>query len=327
MSATVVVEQLVKRYGSVVALDDISFEVQPGELFGFIGPDGGGKTTLFRILTTLLVPDSGHAHVLGRDVVEELWELRRRIGYMPGRFALYPDLSVEENLSFFASVFGTTVKEQYALIAPIYSQLEPFRDRRAGALSGGMKQKLALCCALVHRPEILMLDEPTTGVDAVSRREFWDLLATMRRDGLTILVSTPYMDEADRCDRLSLVQGGRLLAIDTPQAVAAGFGHPLFAVRAPDRYRALRTLRAFAHTYSVFPFGETLHYADRRTDLPADDIAREVVAHLQSQGIAGADVHAIKPTVEDAFIALMGSPDELAPGAGPSAAAPNATAA
>jgi ABC-2 type transport system ATP-binding protein len=327
VSAAVVAERLVKRYGSVVALDDVSFEVQPGELFGFIGPDGGGKTTLFRILTTLLVPDSGRAKVLGRDVVAELWELRRRIGYMPGRFALYPDLSVEENLRFFASVFGTTIKDQYALIAPIYSQLEPFRDRRAGALSGGMKQKLALCCALVHRPEILLLDEPTTGVDAVSRREFWDLLATMRSDGLSILVSTPYMDEADRCDRLSLVQGGRLLAIDTPQAVAAGFTHPLFAVRATDRYSALHTLRAFPHTHSVFPFGDTLHFADRRTGLPAGDIAREVAAYLDARGIAGSDVHAINPTVEDAFIALMGSPDEQAPGSGPTTAVPDATAA
>jgi ABC-2 type transport system ATP-binding protein len=312
MSAAVVAERLVKRYGAVTALNDVSFEIQSGELFGFIGPDGGGKTTLFRTLTTLLVPDEGSAQVLGRDVVTQLWDLRRRIGYMPGRFALYPDLSVEENLRFFASVFGTTVKAQYARIAPIYSQLEPFRERRAGALSGGMKQKLALCCALVHRPEILLLDEPTTGVDAVSRREFWDLLATMRSEGLTIVVSTPYMDEADRCDRLSLIQSGRLLVTDTPRKVAAAFGRALFAVRAPDRYGTLQALRRYSETHSVFPFGETLHYADRRTDLPAAAVARELTTYLDAQHLAGAEVQAIEPTIEDAFIALMGSPDDAA---------------
>jgi ABC-2 type transport system ATP-binding protein len=308
MSAAIVALGLVKRYGRVVALDDVSFEIQPGELFGFIGPDGGGKTTLFRILTTLLVPDAGSAQVLGRDVVREMWELRRRIGYMPGRFALYPDLSVEENLRFFASVFGTTVEQQYAQIAPIYSQLEPFRDRRAGALSGGMKQKLALCCALVHRPEILLLDEPTTGVDAVSRREFWDLLATLRGGGLTIVVSTPYMDEADRCDRVALVQQGRLLAVDVPAALAKRFDRPLFAVQAADRYRTLLALRDFPHAHSVLPFGETLHYTDERTGLSTEAIARELAAHLGARSLAGVDVRPTSPTIEDAFIALMGSP-------------------
>jgi ABC-2 type transport system ATP-binding protein len=310
MNAAVEVEHLVKRYGPVVALDDVSFEIGAGELFGFIGPDGAGKTSLFRILATLLLPDAGSARVLGRDVVREMWALRRLVGYMPGRFALYPDLSVAENLDFFASVFGTTVERQYQRIAPIYVQLEPFRDRRAGALSGGMKQKLALCCALVHRPEILLLDEPTTGVDAVSRREFWELLATLRGEGLTIVVSTPYMDEADRCDRVALVQRGRLLAIDTPRAVAAAYDRPLLAVRAPDRHHALQVLRALPHARSVYPFGETLHYTDQRAGVAADDIARELEASLAAQGLAGAEVRPATPTIEDAFIALMGSPDE-----------------
>jgi ABC-2 type transport system ATP-binding protein len=309
MTVAVAAEHLVKRYEDVVALDDVSFEVQEGELFGFIGPDGGGKTTLFRILVTLLLPDSGSARVLGQDVVREMWALRRRIGYMPGRFALYPDLSVEENLGFFASVFGTTIEKQYEQIAPIYKQLEPFRTRRAGALSGGMKQKLALCCALVHRPDLLILDEPTTGVDAVSRREFWDLLGTLRASGLTIVVSTPYMDEADRCDRVALVQRGRLLAIDAPDAVARGFDRPLVAVKAADRYRALQLLRALPHARSVYPFGETLHFTDDRPGVAPADVARELEAHLGAQGIAGASAAPIAPSIEDAFIALMGSPE------------------
>ena len=309
MTSAVVVDGLVKRYGDVVALDGVSFEIGGGELFGFIGPDGAGKSTLFRILVTLLVPDAGSARVLDRDVVQDMWDLRRRIGYMPGRFALYPDLSVAENLRFFASVFGTTMEQQYAQIAPIYSQLEPFRDRRAGALSGGMKQKLALCCALVHRPEILLLDEPTTGVDAVSRREFWDLLGTLRAGGLTIVVSTPYMDEADRCDRVALVQRGRLLAIDAPSAVAARFERPLLGVRAPDRYRALQALREHPHVHSVYPFGESMHYTDDRRDLSPDALVGDVTAYLEAHALPGADVQVERPTIEDAFMALMGAPD------------------
>src|SRR5918996_2617763 len=203
---------LVRRFGDDAALQEISFDVAPGELYGIIGPDGSGKTTLFRVLVTLLLPDAGTARVLGRDVVRDLWDLRTRVGYMPGRFSLYPDLSVAENLGFFASLFGTTIAAARDTIAPIWVQLEQFSSRRAGALSGGMKQKLALCCALVHRPEILFLDEPTTGVDAVSRREFWELLAGLRSSGMTIVVSTPYMDEANRCDRIALMQGGRILA-------------------------------------------------------------------------------------------------------------------
>jgi len=305
----VAVEDVAKRFGSTIAVGGVSFAVPRSELFGFIGPDGAGKTTLFRILATLLVPDRGRACVLGHDVVTDLWALRSRIGYMAGRFSLYPDLSVDENLRFFASVFGTTLDREYRQIAPIYRQLEPFKTRRASALSGGMKQKLALCCALVHRPDILLLDEPTTGVDAVSRREFWDLLGTFKKSGMTILVSTPYMDEANRCDRVALIQGGRLLAIDTPRAVADSFDRPLFAIRSSDRYRLLKALRGWPHTHAVYPFGESLHYADRRTDAPTDRLRDDLRDFLTARGFTDAVVEPASPTVEDSFIARMGGPD------------------
>ena len=304
--AAVAIEHLTKRYGEIVALDKVSLSIAAGELFGFIGPDGAGKTTLFRILATLLVPDGGSATVLCRDVVTGMWDLRRRIGYMPGRFALYPDLSVEENLTFFATVFGTTVEREYDQIAPIYTQLEPFKSRRAAALSGGMKQKLALCCALVHRPELLLLDEPTTGVDAVSRREFWDLLARIKGDALTIVVSTPYMDEATRCDRVALIQRGAILGVDTPDAITRSFDRPLLAITAPDRYALLRALREYPHANSVFPFGETLHFTDKRRELSADEITRDV-GHYLSGRSQQADIRATRPTIEDVFMARMGS--------------------
>lgn len=304
--APVVVRGLRKTFGATVALDAVSFAVAPGELFGLVGPDGGGKTTLFRILTTLLVPEAGTATVLGRDVVQDLWGIRSRVGYMPGRFSLYPDLSVEENLRFFASVFGTTLAAGYDLIAPIYRQIEPFKDRRAGALSGGMKQKLALSCALVHRPEILFLDEPTTGVDAVSRREFWDLLDELRRSGLTIVVSTPYMDEAARCQRVALMQKGRVLAIDAPDAIGSRYPRPLFAVHGLPRHALIEALRAFPHAASVQPFGDTLHYADARSTHPADAVVAELLAWVRGRGITEAWAAPIAPGIEDTFIALMG---------------------
>jgi ABC-type multidrug transport system ATPase subunit len=310
VTATVLVENVTKRFGATVAVDAVSLAVPPGELFGVIGPDGAGKSTLFRMLTTLLVPDSGQLQVLGLDVVKDLWTLRPKLGYMPGRFSLYPDLSVEENLRFFASVFGTTLEREYDQIAPIYIQLEPFRDRRAGALSGGMKQKLALCCALVHRPEILILDEPTTGVDAVSRREFWDLLARFRAGGLTILVSTPYMDEATRCDRIALMQRGRILAIDPPGAIVRAFDRPLLAVRAADRYQALLALRSFPHTRTVFPFGEVLHYTDQRADLSGERAAGELMEYLGSKSLAAVSVVPIPATIEDSFMSYMGHAEE-----------------
>jgi ABC-type multidrug transport system ATPase subunit len=298
---------LSKAFGPTPALHDISLDVPHGELFGFIGPDGAGKTTLLRILVTLLRPGGGSAHVLGLDVVRSLRELRRRVGYMPGRFSLYPDLSVEENLRFFAAVFGTTVADQYDSIAPIYSQLEPFRTRRAGNLSGGMKQKLALCCALVHRPEILFLDEPTTGVDAVSRREFWDLLDRLREGGLTVLVSTPYMDEARRCERIGLIHGGRLLAVDRPRAIEQQFERPLIGVSGRDRFRLLQVLRAFDHQHSVYPFGDTLHYADARRDAAPETIVAELRTYLASQQLEDVVVAPVAPTIEDVFMARMTS--------------------
>lgn len=306
MSSSVSASSLRKQFGATRALDEVSFDVEAGELFGFIGPDGGGKTTLFRILVTLLRPDSGRAQVLGLDVVRDFWALRRRVGYMPGRFSLYPDLSVEENLRFFASVFGTTPEREYDHIAPIYDQIAPFKERRAAALSGGMKQKLALCCALVHRPEILFLDEPTTGIDAVSRRELWDLLGRLRQQGMTVVVSTPYMDEAHRCDRIALMQGGRVIALDTPAAVAASLDRPLFAVRAGARHAALIALRSFPHAHSVLPFGDVHHVTDKRRDLPPDLIAGELRSYLAAAGFADADVAAVPSTVEDVFIERMG---------------------
>lgn len=302
----VVVEtkNLVKTYDEDVALDGISVKVQSGELFGFIGPDGAGKTTLFRILTSLLTPDEGTARVLGLDVVEEYRTLRTRLGYMAGEFSLYPDLSVAENLAFFASVFGTTPEDQMDMIRPVYQQLEPFSDRRAAALSGGMKQKLALSCALVHRPKLLVLDEPTTGVDAVSRREFWDLLARLRDEGLSILVSTPYMDEARRCDRVALIQDGRLLAVDSPATIRETYRWPLLSVRSNERYRTLNVLRTFDHAHAVFPFGAELHYSDTRAEAVAEEIAAELRTFLRDEGIEEAEVRPIEAGIEDVFMDL-----------------------
>jgi ABC-2 type transport system ATP-binding protein len=300
-----------KRFEETVALADVTFDVKPGELFGLVGPDGAGKTTLFRILTTLLVPDSGSATVLGLDVVRDLWAIRSRVGYMPGRFSLYPDLSVEENLSFFASVFGTSIGEGRSIIAPIYQQIEPFKDRRAGALSGGMKQKLALCCALVHRPEILFLDEPTTGVDAVSRREFWDLLGTLKVSGLPILVSTAYMDEATRCDQVALIQQGRILAVDPPAKIAARYPHPLIAVHANERHKLIQSLREYPHAKSVYPFGDEIHYSDARTGVAPDSIVQELRAYLADRGFTDVRVTPIAAGVEDAFMELMGQPEPV----------------
>lgn len=307
MSNAVEVRSLTKRYEKVVALDDVSFDVSEGELFGLVGPDGAGKTTLFRVLTTLILPDKGSATVLGLDVVRDLWAIRSRVGYMPGGFALYPDLSVAENLEFFAAVFGTTIERGYDLIAPIYKQLEPFRDRRAEALSGGMKQKLALSCALVHRPDILLLDEPTTGVDAVSRREFWDQLAVLKASGLTIVVSTPYMDEALRCDRIALIHGGRILEIDPPHAIGGRYPLPLIAVRGANRFGLLQALRRFPHAHSVYLFGDELHYTDARAAESPERVASELREYLVQHGHADAVAQPIKAGIEDSFMELMGS--------------------
>lgn len=301
----VVVRNISKKFETTVALDDISFDVSHGEIFGLVGPDGAGKTTLFRVLTTLVLPDSGTATVLGLDVVKDIWAIRSRVGYMPGKFSLYGDLTVAENLSFFASVFGTTVKEGYNLIAPIYRQIEPFAERRADQLSGGMKQKLALSCALVHRPDILFLDEPTTGVDAVSRREFWDQLHTLRETGLTIVVSTPYMDEALRCDRVALIQGSRLLEIDPPEDIGRNYPLPLVAVTSSDRYKLLLALRETPHAHSVYPFGSELHFTDNRAGADPATIAVELEAWMKQHGFADATAHPIAAGIEDSFIDRM----------------------
>lgn len=308
----VVIRDVSKRYLETEALSGITFDVNSGEIFGLVGPDGAGKTTLFRILTTLVLPDSGSATVLGLDVVRDLWAIRSRVGYMPGRFSLYGDLTVAENLSFFASVFGTTIEKGYELIEPIYKQIEPFKERRADALSGGMKQKLALSCALVHRPDILFLDEPTTGVDAVSRREFWDQLHLLRDSGLTVVVSTPYMDEAMRCDRVALIQGGRLLEIDPPNDIGRHYPLPLFAITSSDRYQLLLALRKSPHAHSVFPFGAELHYADDRPNTDASTIASELDSYMKSLGFSDATAHPISAGIEDSFIELMSSPVQKA---------------
>lgn len=290
---------LTKRYGVSEVLHGVSLSIQAGELFGIIGPDGAGKTTLFRILASLMLPDGGEARVAGLDVVADYKKLRRRIGYMPGRFSLYQDLTVAENLGFFATVFGTTVKENYDLVRDIYCQLEPFSTRKAGKLSGGMKQKLALCCALIHRPQVLFLDEPTTGVDAVSRQEFWQMLAGIRQQGITIVASTPYMDEATRCGRIALMQNGRFLKVDTPEAIAAAYPYPLWAVRTDHMHRLLGDLRAYPDTRSAYSFGDCVHATFVRQ--PALEV---LASHLSAHGHGQVEIRPIAPGVEDCFILL-----------------------
>jgi ABC-type multidrug transport system ATPase subunit len=289
-----------KKFGETEALKDITFDVNESEIFGFIGPDGAGKTTLFRIITTLLLPDKGEMNVLGLDATKGFKELRKNIGYMPGRFSLYQDLSVEENLNFYATVFGTTVRENYDLIADIYSHIEPFKKRLAGKLSGGMKQKLALSCALIHKPRLLVLDEPTTGVDAVSRSEFWSMLSKLREHNITIIVSTPYMDEAMRCDRVALIQNGGLLSIDAPQKIRDGFTRKLFMVRAMDKYRLLIALRKYPNTNTAYPFGDSIHVTF--IDNSAGD---QLPGFLESEGVHGTTIEESGAGIEDRFLELM----------------------
>lgn len=289
-----------KSYKKVKAVQDISFDVNPGELFGLIGPDGAGKTTLFRILTTLLIPDEGTATVAGFDVVKDYKAIRNAVGYMPGRFSLYQDLTVEENLTFFATIFGTTIEENYDLIEDIYVQIEPFKDRRAGKLSGGMKQKLALCCALIHKPKVLFLDEPTTGVDPVSRKEFWEMLKRLQKKDITILVSTPYMDEAALCDRIALIQDGEILEIDTPEAIVLKFPKTIYNVGADNMYKLIQTLQNYEHLYSVFPFGEFVHYTDKRDSFEAADLK----SYLENHGLTDISIEITQPSIEDAFMEL-----------------------
>jgi ABC-type multidrug transport system ATPase subunit len=300
---SVSIKNIKKTYekGKLTALDNISLDVPKGELFGVIGPDGAGKTTLFRILTTLLLADSGTASVDGFDVVHDFKEIRKRVGYMPGRFSLYQDLSVEENLQFFATIFNTTIEKNYDLIRDIYVQIEPFKHRKAGKLSGGMKQKLALSCALIHAPSVIFLDEPTTGVDAVSRHEFWDMLKKLKEKGITIMVSTPYMDEAEMCDRVALIQNGHILDIDTPVAIVDKMEKPMWSVRAQNMFALLNDLRDFEYIDECFAFGDSHHLTLTIKDLD-DSIIFNYLKNKNHQDII---LTRIKPTIEDCFMAMM----------------------
>ena len=294
------VKHISKSYDNLKAIDDISFEVKEGELFGLIGPDGAGKTTLFRILTTLLIADNGNAIVADLDVLKDYKSIRHSVGYMPGRFSLYQDLTVEENLSFFAAIFGTTIEENYDLIKDIYIQIEPFKDRRAGKLSGGMKQKLALCCALIHKPKVLFLDEPTTGVDPVSRKEFWEMLKRLQHKGITILVSTPYMDEAALCDKIALIQDGNILKIDEPKEIVKDFPKMLFNVGANNMYQLIKSLKNYKHQYSVYPFGEFVHYTDNRHNFNPEDLQH----YLEAEKLTNIIIEKTNPSIEDIFMEL-----------------------
>jgi len=296
----ITVSNISKSYKEVKALQNISFEVKPNELFGLIGPDGAGKTTLFRILTTLLIANEGNATVAGLDVLKDFKEIRKHVGYMPGRFSLYQDLTVEENLTFFATIFGTTIEENYELIEDIYVQIEPFKDRRAGKLSGGMKQKLALCCALIHKPKVLFLDEPTTGVDPVSRKEFWEMLKRLQLKGITILVSTPYMDEAALCDRIALIQDGEILQIDTPENIVKQYPKTIYNVSANNMYQLINSLKAYPHQHSVYPFGEFVHYTDTRSDFNPKNLK----SYLEEQNLSNIRIEKTQATIEDSFMEL-----------------------
>ncbi|WP_405572460.1 ABC transporter ATP-binding protein [Winogradskyella sp. Asnod2-B02-A] len=297
---SITVSHISKSYKSVKALQHISFDVKTNEIFGLIGPDGAGKTTLFRVLTTLLLADEGNATVAGFDVVSDYKKIRNSVGYMPGKFSLYQDLTVEENLIFFATIFGTTIEENYDLIKEIYVQLEPFKNRRAGKLSGGMKQKLALCCALIHKPKVLFLDEPTTGVDPVSRKEFWEMLKRLQQKDITILVSTPYMDEAALCDRIALIQDGEILQIDTPQAIVKHYPKQIYNVRANNMYQLINALNAYEFNHSVYPFGEFVHYTDKRTDFNPEDLK----VHLEARKLSIIRIDKTVATIEDTFMEL-----------------------
>ena len=293
------IQNLSKSYGDIQAVQNLSLQVEKGELFGLIGPDGAGKTTVFRMLTTLLLPDEGIATIEGWDIVRDYKQIRNCVGYMPGRFSLYQDLTIQENLQFFATVFGTTIEQNYPLIKDIYEQIKPFSNRRAGKLSGGMKQKLALCCALIHKPKVLFLDEPTTGVDVVSRKEFWQMLAKLKEQGISILVSTPYMDEASLCDRIALMQAGKILSTSTPAQIIADYPTTLYAVKAPNLYALLQHLREDPHIDSCYPFGEYLHLTLKEATNPYQ------FEQQLTQTFPEVEWKSITPTIEDSFIRLM----------------------
>jgi ABC-2 type transport system ATP-binding protein len=298
----VIVNNLSKCYvKDKPAVDDVSFSVNKGELFGLIGPDGAGKTSIFRMLTTLILPDKGSASVDSLDIVKDYKQIRKSVGYMPGKFSLYPDLSIEENLTFFATVFNSTVEENYHLIKDIYVQIEPFKKRRAGKLSGGMKQKLALCCALIHKPSVLFLDEPTTGVDPVSRKEFWQMLKLLKEQQITILVSTPYMDEANLCDRIALIQSGKILSVDTPSNIVQQYPDKLYAVKAKNMHGLLKAFNHDEQVLSCYAFGEYLHVSFKDQNINEEVL----ISHLKQQGIADIQIKPTVATIEDSFIRLL----------------------
>ena len=303
---SIIVNNLTKTYGKktekVLAVDDVSFDVNPGEIFGLIGPDGAGKTSIFRMLTTVLLPDSGSASIEGFDMVKDYKEIRKILGYMPGRFSLYQDLTIEENLEFFASVFNTTIAENYDLIKDIYIQIEPFKDRRAGKLSGGMKQKLALCCALIHKPKVLFLDEPTTGVDPVSRKEFWEMLQRLKLQGITMVVATPYMDEAALCDRIALMQHGKILSINTPENISNSYPDLLFEVKAGRTANVLRALENFDQKKNVYAYGEFVHLSVEKNE---NFNIENIVEYLKKEGFENIEINPIKASIEDSFIRLL----------------------
>jgi len=291
-----------KSFGEVKALSEINLAINKGELFGFIGPDGAGKTTLFRIIVTLLKPDGGNVSAFGLDTFSNYKEIRKIVGYMPGRFSLYQDLTVEENLNFYATIFGTTIQENYQLIKDIYAHIEPYKKRLAGKLSGGMKQKLALSCALIHKPELLVLDEPTTGVDAVSRKEFWEMLLNLKNQGITIIVSTPYMDEAEKCDRVALIQEGKILSVNEPKNIIREFKADLLSISSDDNYLLLTTLRDFPRTESAFPFGQSVHYTEKGNMIQSID---EINSFLKNRGISNVKIEKVNAGIEDCFMKLM----------------------
>ncbi|ANE51943.1 ABC transporter ATP-binding protein [Flavisolibacter tropicus] len=307
----VLLKNISKTYdkGQVKAVNNVSFDVEQGELFGLIGPDGAGKTSIFRILTTVLLADSGEAKVGELDVVKDYRAIRNKVGYMPGRFSLYQDLTVAENLQFFATIFKTSIEANYALIKDIYEQIKPFNNRPAGKLSGGMKQKLALCCALIHKPEVLFLDEPTTGVDAVSRKEFWEMLRRLKQQGITIMVSTPYMDEASLCDRIALIQSGHIMSVDRPQTIIDRFPAPLYAAKSKDIYRLLKNFRSDTAVDSCYAFGEYLHM----TLKDAHHTEAFIIERAAQYNAEDFEVKRITPAIEDCFIYLMRETDVAKP--------------
>ena len=303
---SIIVKNLTKTYGKknekILAVEDVSFDVDSGEIFGLIGPDGAGKTTIFRILTTVLLPDSGAVSIENLEVVKDYEELRKILGYMPGKFSLYQDLTIEENLEFFASVFNTTLEENYDLIKDIYIQIEPFKNRRAGKLSGGMKQKLALCCALIHKPKVLLLDEPTTGVDPVSRKEFWEMLQRLKKQGITIVVATPYMDEAALCDRIALIQHGKILTIETPENISNSYPDHIFEVKAGRISTVLKALEHFEEKKNVYAYGEFVHLT---IDKYRTFSETHVIEYLEKEGFKNIEINAVKASIEDSFIRLL----------------------